>query len=303
MRHGTPTTLAAFALLATATCIPSLGPGDSLITSTTILAIRAVPAEAAPGTSVTFSAFVVDPSGTVAAPRIVWDFCTAPLPLTEDNVVSNACLGAGSIVAAGFGGTTTTNTPAKGCSIFGPDEIQGGYRPPDPDGTGGYYQPLRADLADAPTAFELARIRCDLADASASAVSAFTAAYKLNLNPTLLPVTAMVNDAAAPLTAIPAGATVTLVASWPASSAETFAYYDPVSATVTTQRESMQVAWYSTAGALETEATGRASTDLATTSTNTWTAPSAPGNSHLFVVLRDSRGGVDFTDTELTVVP
>ena len=102
-------------------------------------------------------------------------------------------------------------------------------------------------------------------------------------------------------TAVPAGASVALVASWPAASAETFAYYDPVSQTVTTQRESMQVAWYSTSGALDTEATGRASTDLATTSSNTWTAPTSAGPTYLFVVLRDSRGGVDFQSIGFTV--
>jgi hypothetical protein len=292
------------ALFATATCIPNLGPGDSLVTSPRLLAVRAEPAEANPGTSVTFTSFVVDPSGAVSAPRVVWDFCTAPLPLTEDNIVSNACLGSSSTVAAGFGGTTTTTTPAKGCELFGPDVIQGDFRPPDPDATGGYYQPLRAELLSAEaTTFTLARIHCDLANASASAVKAFAAAYKLNQNPTLLPLTATVGGAAVSLAAIPAGATLLVTASWPGSSAETFAYYDPVAATVTTQRESMQVAWYSTAGTFETEATGRASTDPATTTTDTWTAPATAGTSHVFVVLRDSRGGVDFADTEFTVVP
>jgi hypothetical protein len=293
----------AIVALATATCIPDLGPGDSLITSTRILGVRAIPAEADPGTSVTFTAFVVDEEGTVAAPHVVWDFCTAPLPITEDNVVSNACLESSSLVAAGLGGTTTTITPSNGCELFGPDVVQANFRPPDPDATGGYYQPLRAAIAGAGQAFELARIHCELANADATAVDAFTKAYKLNQNPTLLPLTGTVSGAATSLAAVPSGASLVLTASWPASAAETFAYYDPATGNVTTQRESMQVAWYSTAGALQTEATGRTSTDLATTSTNTWTAPSAPGISHLFVVLRDSRGGVDFADAELTVAP
>jgi hypothetical protein len=290
-------------LAVTATCIPNLGPGDSLITSPRVLAVRAVPAEANPGTPVTFTAFAVDTGGTIPSPKIIWDFCTAPLPLTEDNVVSNACLGASSIVPAGFGEATTAPTPEDACALFGPDVIQGDFRPPDPDSTGGYYQPLRALMSGSDAVFELARIHCDLANASASAVKAFAAAYKLNQNPTLLPLTGAIRGSPVPLDAIPAGASLVLTASWPASSAETFAYYDPATATVTTQREAMQVAWYSTADSLETEATGRTSTDSATTTTDTWTAPSAPGTSHAFVVLRDSRGGVDFVDTELTVVP
>jgi hypothetical protein len=52
----------------------------------------------------------------------------------------------------------------------------------------------------------------------------------------------------------------------------------------------------------DTETTGRAGADTASRSDNGWTAPSAPGLAHAFVVLRDSRGGVDFASVELTVV-
>jgi hypothetical protein len=291
------------ALAAALSCIPNLGPDDSGITSTRILAVRADPAEATPGSKITFTAFVAAPSGIVTNAPIAWDFCTAPLPLTEDNVVSNACLGGStSLSAAGAGPTVTAKTPSTGCALFGPQTpSSGGFRPADPDATGGYYQPLRADLSGAPTAFVLDRIHCDLADADAQAVSAFAAAYKLNENPTLNPVTLTVAGATVSPSAIPAGATVTFVASWPSSSAETYAYYDPTSQTVTSRREAMQVAWYSTAGAFATEATGRASTDSATSSQNTWVAPSSAGPAHTFLVLRDDRGGVAFTAIDFTV--
>jgi len=287
---------------ATATCVPSLGPGDSLVSSTRILAVRADPAEAAPGASVTFTSFVAGPGGTVSSAGIDWSFCTAPKPLTEDNVVSNACLDSSSLVAAGVGATTTATTPSNGCSVFGPDTPStGGFRPRDPDATGGYYQPLRADLAGTDSAFELARIHCDLANADAAAASAFAAAYQLNLNPQLLPLTATVDGSPVALTAIPTGARVTLEASWPDASAETFAYFDPVSQAVTSQRESMQVAWYSSGGALDTESTGRASDDPATTTDDGWAAPGPSGTVHLWIVLRDSRGGVDFAEYDLVV--
>jgi hypothetical protein len=298
------TLLHAAALLATtATCIPNLGPGDSQITSTRILAVRADPAEAAPGAKVMFTSLVASPGGTVANPEIQWSFCTAPKPLTEDNIVSNVCLGTSSLVAEGAGPSTTAPLPSDGCSIFGPDTGSSGLRPQDPDSTGGYYQPLRADLAGSDTAFDLARIHCDLANADAAEATAFAAAYKLNLNPQLLPLTATVNGNPASFAAVPAGARVVIEASWPAASAETFAYFDLVSETVTTQRESMQVAWYATAGALDTEATGRAPTDPATTTDDGWDAPSTPGTTHLWVILRDSRGGVDFTEQDIVVVP
>jgi len=287
----------------TATCVPALGPGDSLITSTRILAVRADPAEAAPGAKVTFTSFVASPGGTVTNAGIDWSFCTAPKPLTEDNVVSNVCLGSSSLVAAGVGPTTTAPTPSNGCSVFGPDVGSAGLRPRDPDGTGGYYQPLRADLTGSDTDFELARIHCDLANAAAAAATAFAAAYTLNLNPQLLPLTATLGGAPVALTAIPSGARITLEASWPDASAETFAYFDPGSQTVTTQRESMQVAWYSSGGALDTESTGRASDDPATTTDDGWDAPGAAATVHVWIVLRDSRGGVDFAEYDLVVGP
>jgi hypothetical protein len=294
--------LGAMLLVAAGACIPQLGPNDALITSTRILAIRADPAEAAPGAKVTFMAFVAGPDGTVTDAGVDWDFCTAPKPITEDNVVSNECLGSSALVAAGEGPSVTAPTPADGCSIFGPDVSSSGLRPRDPDSTGGYYQPLRADLTGTDSAFELARIHCDLANANAAQAAAFAAAYTLNLNPTLLPLTATIAGVPASLTTIPAGARVELEASWPAASAETFAYFDPVSQTLTTQREAMQVAWYTSTGSLDTESTGRASGDMSTTTDDGWDAPSTTGTVHLWIVLRDSRGGVDFAETDVTVV-
>jgi hypothetical protein len=278
-------------------CAPDLGPDDALLTSTRIVAVRAEPAEAAPGSTVTFTALVAAPGGGIAAPPIVWSFCSAPKPLTDDDVVSNACLDSSSLVGAGRGVATTTATPSNGCSSFGPDAPAGGFRPQDPDITGGYYQPLRVDLTGAPTAFDLARIRCDLANAGATAAARFAAAYVNNDNPHLLPLTA--NGGA--IASVAAGARVILQAAWPAADAETYAYFDPASQSVTTKREAMQVAWYSSSGALDTESTGRAEDDFTTTSDDGWTAPSAPTTAHLWVVLRDSRGGVDFAEYDVVV--
>ncbi len=288
--------------LAWAQCVPTLSGSDSLVTGTRILAIKAEPAEAAPGAKVTFSTLVAAPGGTVSGAPVAWDFCTAPKPITEDNVVSNACLGSSALVGAGVGAATTANTPAKGCTLFGPDTGSTGFRPRDPDSTGGFYQPLRAELPGAPDAFALTRMHCDLPNASAEAAAAFAKAYAMNQNPTLLPLTATSNGAIIALGSIPAGTRVTLEASWPDSSAEAFAYYDPSSQTVTSQREAMQVAWYASDGAFDTESTGRGSDDTATTSVDGWQAPDDAKTTHVWIVLRDSRGGVDFASYDLTTV-
>ena len=292
----------ALALLATATCAPSFGPSDSLITSTRVLAVRAEPAEANPGASVTFTALVVGPGGTVTDADLDWSFCTAPKPVTEDNVVSSACLTASALVPAGAGPTTTAALPVDGCSIFGPDTSSPGLRPRDPDVTGGYYQPLRASLAGAEDAFALARIHCHLAHADAAAANAFAAAYTLNQNPKLLPLHAIASGAPVELGAIPSGMRITLEASWTVDSSEVFAQFDAPSQTLTSQRESMRIAWYASDGVFDTESTGRAGSDPATTTDDGWIAPSTAGTVHVWLVLRDSRGGVDFATYDLVVV-
>ena len=282
--------------------MPSLGSGDWLVSAPRSVAVRAEPAEAAPGTAVTFTALIAAPPGSAGDAGVRWSFCTAPLPDTTDNAVSPACLEASALTPAGTGLVTTATLPADGCVMFGPDTSAVGLRPRDPDSTGGYYQPIRVDLPGADITFGLVRIRCDLAGADSVTASAFAAEYQPNHNPVLEPLAAAMNGASSSLTAVAPGARVVLTASWPAASAETFAYFDPVSQTIVQQREAMQVAWYCSAGAFDTESTGRAANDFATTSDDGWAAPSTGGAVRLWVVLRDSRGGVDFITLDVAVV-
>lgn len=288
--------LLAVVVVALAACAPTFGPSDSLVTSTRVLAVRAEPAEGKPGEDVTFTALVARPDGTVTDAAIAWSFCTAPKPLTEDNVVSRACLTNSALVPIGAGASAAASLPTNGCSVFGPDTSTSGLRPRDPDGTGGYYQPLRVSLSGAPDAFALVRLRCNLAQADAIAASAFAAAYRINRNPELLPlVTSVERDA------IPAGSYVTLRASWASDSAEEYAGFDVESQSVTRRREAMRVAWYVSDGELDAETTGRAETDPLTTTDDGWTAPARAGVVHLWIVLHDSRGGVAFAGYDLVV--
>ena len=79
--------------------------------------------------------------------------------------------------------------------------------------------------------------------------------------------------------------------------AERFVAFDIVSQSLVVQRESIAVAWYTTTGAsVDDDRTGRNSTDLTTTSDNGWQAPATPGVAHLWVVLRDNRGGVGWAE-------
>lgn len=289
------------ALGVAAACAPTFDDHDALVTSPRVLAVRSDPAEVTPEAPVTLRALVAGPTGTVSDAAIEWSFCTAPKPVTEDNVVSSACLGSSALVPAGTGPSIDATLPAGGCSIFGPDVSAVGLRPRDPDATGGYYQPVRASLAGSGDAFARVRIRCNLAQADGQTATAFASTYVPNRNPVLRPLTATVGGASVDLGAIPRGVRVALEVGFTEDSAERYAYFDPGAQVLTTRRESLRVAWHATAGAFDVGSTGRTADDPGTTTSNAWTAPSFAQTVHLWIVLRDSRGGVDYAGYEAIV--
>jgi hypothetical protein len=65
---------------------------------------------------------------------------------------------------------------------------------------------------------------------------------------------------------------------------------------ILSQREAVSVAWFTTAGVLSHDRSGRAADEPDAFAQNTWTAPvvSNDTEAHLWTVLRDSRGGVAF---------
>jgi hypothetical protein len=296
--------IAAVTLLAG--CKPDFGTPASLVTERRILAVRAEPPEVRPTQTVNLTALVVSPDGTESMPAVDWSLCLTPKPLDENNVVSVACLGDGDgIQALGTGATMMATVPPNACALFGPDPPpqmmgQPPLRPRDPDVTGGYYQPLRLREGDV-TSFALERVTCDLAQAGADLAVQYGMTYHANVNPTLQPLTATVAGAPVALTALPAGQTIDFNVSWPADSVESFPVFDVNAAALITHRESMRVSWFATAGSFTHEVTGRDEGDPATDSDNLWTAPTTPGPVHLWVVLRDSRGGIDFAAHELAV--
>ena len=297
--------LAAAAVVGAAGCRPELGAPLSRVTAPRLQAVRFEPPEALPGASVTATPFIVAPDGAATA-ALDWSLCLVPKPPTVNDVVDPACLEPG--------GTTPLSTtsaplplvlPSNACRLFGSDTppVMAGQPPTQPrapDVTGGYYQPVRADLAGAPS-IALERIRCALAGASFDVAAAYAASYTANQNPSLTPLAAAVDGAPVALDAVAAGSVVTLTVGWTADSPESFPVLDPVAQALVTHREAMTVSWLATAGEIGEANTGRSEDDPALFTTTTWTAPSAPGPAHLFVVLHDSRGGIDFAAWDVTV--
>jgi hypothetical protein len=315
--------VAATALLASGACRPDVGAPLSLVSGPRVLAVRGMPAEAKPGTNVAYDTLSVDVAGTITDPQIGWALCHAPKPPAEANAVSVACLSGPD--DSGPSATFMAPMPADqydACKFFGPVPRETGpgeppIRPRDADVTGGFYQPVRATLT-APDggerAFLLERIHCNLANAPRDVVGTFNATYTDNQNPSLARLTldpdgqatslyeAGGTPSAAPASVAPA-AVVTLEGAWPDDAVETYPVWNPTARTLDMHREAMRLSWFATAGVLALETTGRGETETETSTRNTWTAPSDPGLVHLWAVLRDSRGGVDFASFDVQVGP
>ena len=74
--------------------------------------------------------------------------------------------------------------------------------------------------------------------------------------------------------------------------AESYAWYDPVTRSVGSRRESLRVSWFTSSGRFAEERTGRSEGEADVSfSDNVWRAPAA-GVARIWVVLRDDRGGV-----------
>jgi hypothetical protein len=190
--------------------------------------------------------------------------------------------------------------PADACATFGPDVPSGSaaLRPRDPDPTGGYYQPIRAAL-DGLTAFGMSRITCNLPTAPTDVAQAYRTDYVANVAPTIA--TFEVRDRGVATTTIAAEADLEVVVGWPATSIESYLYYDQASQTLVDRPETLRASWFATGGELGEDATTFAEGDAPTQLATTWRAPATPGPVYLWVVLRDSRGGIATAAINLAV--
>jgi hypothetical protein len=323
-----------FALVA---CTPTFADETAIVSSPRLLAVQGVPAEGAPGAGFTLTALYVDGRGVRDPSAIDWATCSLPKPLGEPGPISEACFVDASpdLVSLGDGGTVHGTIPTDACQLFGPDSPppqkgQPSARPTDPDTTGGFYLPVRAKSGEGPWSAALERIACQPSGVTRSVSLAFTSGYRINTNPAVSALARIDADGAAtliapdaadaadaadapvatPALAVAAGERVGLRVEWPpcagsdaCGGAESYLYIDPTSKEVVTRRESMVASWYASAGAFDEDRSGRAETDPTASADDAWTAPAMPGPVHLWVVLRDARGGVGWAAYTLTVEP
>jgi hypothetical protein len=248
--------------------------------------------------------------------------------------------GAGSLVSLGVGDGVKGTMPASACRDFGPEVPQPKPgepfgRPVDPDPTGGYYQPVTLQVGAA-VSVDQARVACGVAGAPSEDVVTFRQRYHANENPAVgalivdgAPVS---DDASAAPPSVHRGARVKVEIEWPpcpdvdacgdgvcgpdesgeacaddcgkpkgCTGAERYLWFDSDARALVVRREEMRVSWFSSAGLFDRDRTGRGEEDVARSSENDWTAPDAPGSVRLWVVLRDSRGGVAWRSFVLDV--
>src|SRR5262249_45492947 len=187
-----------------------------------------------------------------------------------------------------------------------------------PDVTGGYYQPVRAVWHGSngdQTAFALERIICRIGSIAPTAIAGqYATDYKANNNPTIAsavldpggastPLFRAGHTTAPPAASVAAGAQVTFQVDWPDGTAEDFLVYDISSHTLVMQHEALRLSWFATAGEFQHDRSGRTETESETFTQNVWTAPLTAGLGPIRLVLRASRGGVDFAEAQIAVPP
>lgn len=316
MSHLSPraTQFSLLAVLAVlAGCVPDLDDDTSLVSGTRVLAIVADPPEAGEGDAVSLTALVAS-DGAAGEPSdgdVSYFSCLERKPLSELGPVAPACLEGDSAARVPLGrGRVEAAIDRSACSQFGPrrpsaEPGQPAGRAADPDSTGGFYQPVTAELPGQLAVLGGVRLDCGLASAERTQVILYNQRHRINENPR---VERLESEEAGAWTAIEAnaprpvqgGVRLVLRASWTecagevrCTGAEPFVMYDAEAEGLVDRTEIVVASWYATAGSFDEHRTG-ATGDAPNQASNTWLAPLGPADVGMWVVLRDGRGGVGY---------
>lgn len=214
-----------------------------------------------------------------------------------------------------------------------PGSVVGG-RPADPDLTGGYYQPVLVGQDEA--TLGTIRLLCGATNLPLTEIRNFNQGYRPNEHPDFESILRRSDDSSeeidpAQTLEVGRGQEVDFRVEWSScpeepecgdglctpgenstncsedcrtdpvgcTGAEFYLYADPATRTVTTQRETVTVAWFTTGGSFASSSTDDPEGNDFTE--NVWTAPDEPGTLNIWLVLRDNRGGVSWRTLEVEV--
>jgi hypothetical protein len=290
-------------------CEPNLDQRTFAVTSARVLAVRADPAEVAPGTNVTLTTLYVGPSGPITTGPFDWAYCDARNPLANLGPVSPDCYArtGSAFVELGAASSERSPLPVDACSLFGPDvpattaDAAPG-RPVDPDPTGGYYQPVRLAVGDQ-IAIGMARILCGIPGASPDQLTVLASESHPNRNPQIDEVSdstlGTLSLAGSGTNTVHLSQRLDLRASWAVcdptavscTGSEGYAYLDPETHIVVQAREEIRVSWFATGGTFDDDRTGRDASDPTPYTSDGWSAPTTTGPVYIWLVIRDDRGG------------
>jgi hypothetical protein len=298
-------------------CVPDIDDDTSLVSGARVLAIAADPPEAGEGDAVNLTALVA--SAADASDGASYFFCRARKPLSELGPVDPSCLdGSGEArVPLGSGESASAAIDRGACSVFGPrrpsaEPGQPAGRAADPDATGGFYQPVLAELPGQLAVLGGVRLDCGLPNADRAQVIEYNQRHRINQNPRIDGLEALRGDAwtelepnGAPLR-VGAGERLDLRVRWAecapderCTGAETYVLYDAEAEALVERTEGLLASWYATAGVFDEPRTEAVSGPFQ--AENGWSAPSEPGAVRLWVVLRDGRGGVGYGGYRLEI--
>ena len=229
----------------------------------------------------------------------------------------------------GDGGVRRTGPfPQNACELFGPDSPpptpgQPSARPTDPDTTGGFYLPVRTRSDGGSGRPRSSASRASRAASRRRSSLAFSSGYRANTNPAVSTLSRRRRRTAAPRPSRrtrrpPAPALARLAGragrrcasrgrrargTDACGGAETYLYIDPTSKQIATRRESMVASWYATAGTFDEDRSGRDETDRPPMRPTAGPRRRRRVPCHLWVVLRDARGGVGWASYTVDVEP
>ncbi|HEY6881339.1 MAG TPA: hypothetical protein VI299_25110 [Polyangiales bacterium] len=292
-------------------CAPDLDVKASRVLQTRVVAVRATPAEARPGTTVTLQAIVVTPLPTPASRQIDWAFCNVPRSPSDSITVNAACLRpldpsvpALTQIEGATGDVARAQVPIDACRTIGPelpptDEMGNPQRPPDADITGGYQLPVRLVLSDSTgvdISFDRQRVRCNLGNAPSSAATEYQQRYMDNQNPAFTSIVFAGSPAPADGSArfaVPRGGQYPIRVTWDASAAENYVLFDPTTRSIQDRRERLEIGWFTNGGSFERDRT--TPDDESSTSNELSLDSDVTEPVTVWIVLRDERGGVGVT--------
>lgn len=249
-----------------------------------VIAVRASPAEVAPGAPVSLEALTIAPFDEPAPASIRWDLCLLPPPLVPDLPVDPRCADEHGphLVPLAAGRFVSLTVPHDACARFGPSPApaepgQPAPRPVDPDASAGFSLPLRVQPEGGPVTLARVRLSCPAANLPADAARRLQAAATPNRHPRLVRFGAVSRDGALVLRAEAA-----------TDAAERFLAWDPAAREVAEREEALLLSLHVTSGTLDAR-----QLPISAGETVEVRLEEAEARYEAWAVLRDERGGVD----------